>query len=172
MRKSIKSRQILSFGLYILLAVLIAYLVNQYYTPVLSEGTKAPFNQKIRLLSGEILWPKKLYKPVIVNFWANFCATCQKELPILFNLANKYYGRVNFYFLATATDIDAIMAIKQQYKADFNFALIDDVVLQAWQAFVLPTTYVIDQQGIIAYAKTGLVSEVELTAVIESILKK
>jgi thiol-disulfide isomerase/thioredoxin len=172
MRKSIKIRQILSFGLYVLLAVLIAYLVNQHYTPALSEGIKAPLNQKIRTLSGETLWPKKLYKPVVVNFWANWCTTCQQELPILFNLAHKYDGRVNFYFLATATDIDAIMAIKQQYKADVNFALIDDVVLEAWQAFVLPTTYIIDQKGIIAYAKVGLVSEEELTAVIESNLRR
>lgn len=164
MRKSIKP--ILSLILYIFLAFLMAYIMKENYMPLLDVGAKAPLDKKIRLLSGGMLWPKKLAKPMVINFWASWCDVCHKEMPILLALAKKYYGQIDFTFLATASDMEMILPIKQEYRM-VNLAMIDDAILEAWQVHVLPTTYILDQQGFILWRKSGFSSETEMIIAIE-----
>jgi thiol-disulfide isomerase/thioredoxin len=42
-------------------------------------------------------------KPVLLNFWATWCAACRKELPIL-NRLHEERGRAGLYIIAVAED--------------------------------------------------------------------
>ncbi|MDR1851679.1 MAG: thioredoxin [Propionibacteriaceae bacterium] len=50
-------------------------------------------------------------KPVLVDFWATWCAPCKQLSPIVDELAGEYAGKIAFYSL----DIDANPATPTQY---------------------------------------------------------
>jgi thiol-disulfide isomerase/thioredoxin len=160
-RSSVK--KVLSLLAYIALAVFIAYLVVNRYSTLLPVGTLAPVDEKFHILTGNrISFRKFSKKPLLINFWASFCPPCLEELPILNDVAEQYHDDITLLGLGIATDKDTIMALKQKYGLSYPLGLADDKVAEMWGARVLPTTYLIDAQGKVLWAKAGRVSKKEL----------
>ena len=107
---------------------------------------------------------------MVINFWASFCAPCLKELPTLSKVASSYHSSVTFLGLAVATDKNDVAQLKAKYFLDYQHAFVTDDVVDKWQARALPTTYLIDRQGKIRWAKSGITNEEELKQAISSVL--
>ncbi|HEY3698251.1 MAG TPA: thioredoxin [Spongiibacteraceae bacterium] len=59
----------------------------------------------------EILIDESFQRPVLVDFWADWCEPCKSLMPILEKLANEYAGQ----FLLAKVDCDAEQRIAQQF---------------------------------------------------------
>lgn len=98
-------------------------------------------------------------KVVLVNFWATWCPPCRREMPSMDRLARKLAG-TPFVVLAVdiGEDADTIHTFIGQLDATPSFPILLDPharIMQTWKISGLPTTYLIDPQGRIAYSAVG-----------------
>lgn len=89
-------------------------------------------------------------KPVILHFWASWCAPCVQELPELDIFAQKYEN--TSHIIAVAIDLKDAGKIRDFYKARGirNLSVIFDksgALSRAFRASSLPTTVFINSQG-------------------------
>jgi thiol-disulfide isomerase/thioredoxin len=104
-------------------------------------------------------------KVYVVDFWATWCAPCIAAMPHLSTLAHQYEGKATFAaidvkesfanFSKNDTEIKAFVD-RMGSKMDFNVALADTSStvrnwLDAYQIRSIPTTYVIDGHGRVAW---------------------
>jgi thiol-disulfide isomerase/thioredoxin len=87
-------------------------------------------------------------KPVLLNFWASWCAPCVEEMPSLVQLQKVMGNKVTIF----AVSVDSDEKAYQQFIRDHNVDLL--TVRDAKQAsntlygtFKFPETYVIDKDG-------------------------
>jgi thiol-disulfide isomerase/thioredoxin len=98
-------------------------------------------------------------KVVVVNFWATWCPPCRREMPSLERLKGLMKGEP-FEILAinAGEGEDAISEFRGTIEPALTFRLALDPKADAMKAFSiagLPTTYVIDRQGQVAYRALG-----------------
>lgn len=85
-------------------------------------------------------------KPVLVDFWAEWCGPCKMISPIIDEVAKEYAGKVNF----TKMDVDS----NQATPAKFGIRGIPTLILF--------------KNGAIAAQKVGALSKSQLIAFIDS----
>jgi len=94
-------------------------------------------------------------KVVVLNFWFTACVPCQREMPELNKLTEKYKGK-NVVFLAIGNDNPE--QIKEFLKTNtFNYTLLSSGIKTArdYNVAFYPTSMVIDKSGVIKYSKIG-----------------
>ncbi|UFJ40791.1 TlpA family protein disulfide reductase [Brevibacillus humidisoli] len=114
-------------------------------------------------------------QPLLLNFWATWCPPCQTETPDLIDLAEKYQGQVGFIGLnVTVKDsIEQVHRFAKQYGVNYPILLDEEgIVSKQYQVGVLPTTFVINGDGVIVYKKIGAVTKSEVERVIEPLLEQ
>lgn len=89
-------------------------------------------------------------KPVLLNFWASWCAPCVEEMPSLVQLQKQLGDKVTV--LAVSEDADN--KAYQQFVRDHNVDLLTvrdtrESVNGLYGTFKFPETYVIDKDGVI-----------------------
>lgn len=96
-------------------------------------------------------------KVVLVNFWASWCPPCIKEMPGLQQLQAQLAGRP-FSILAVNVGEKRYDVWKFTKLVDFTLPTPLDTNKQtfnAWQATVLPTSFLLDTRGRIRYRVQG-----------------
>lgn len=104
-----------------------------------------------------------LKKAYVINFWATWCPPCRAELPELNQFAKKYETQVGFYAVNIQEPQEKVAAFLQQNG--YNLPVLFDVngeVARAYRVTAIPTTLVMNAQGIIVFRKTGGVTLSEL----------
>ena len=98
-------------------------------------------------------------KVVLVNFWATWCPPCRKELPSMERLWQQFKDQgLVVLGVNVAEDADAVFAFSNGLDTPLSFPLLldeDAAVTQSWPVQGLPTTYLIDKQGRIAFGAIG-----------------
>ncbi|SMO37478.1 TlpA family protein disulfide reductase [Gracilimonas mengyeensis] len=77
------------------LALLLSLLLSVLTVPsdqILVDATADEILQKVEQYEGE--------KPVLVNFWATWCAPCIEEFPYILSLKEKYEGEFELIFVS------------------------------------------------------------------------
>lgn len=113
---------------------------------------------------------------VVINFWASWCDPCREEMPVLQDFYDQYADRglVVLGVNATYTDsrADATSFIEE---LGLSFPMLFDetgaVGDQLYKVVGLPTSYWIDQEGIIRSFQLGAFTEDEMEAILSSLME-
>lgn len=112
-------------------------------------------------------------KVVLLNFWATWCGPCGLEIP-WFEEFEQQYKSQGFAVLGVSMDDDGWSAIKpymEEHKINYRVLLGNDSVSQLYGGLdALPTTFIIDREGNIAYPHVGLIGKNEYLNEIRSLL--
>jgi thiol-disulfide isomerase/thioredoxin len=107
--------------------------------PQLPTGVLVPPMVTLASLRGE---------PAAINFWASWCAPCQKEAPDLEHVGRLLRGRARLVGVNWEDGTNAAHSYVDQYHLTFpNLIDPDGVVGNAYGLHGLPTTFILDSQG-------------------------
>ena len=108
---------------------------------------------------------------VFLNFWGTWCAPCKKEMPAMGRQYEVYKDQgVQILAVNIAESDLKVQAFANQYGMTFP-TLIDKTkgVMQAYNIRPLPTTLLINTEGIIVKIITGEMSEKDIQEYMEQI---
>jgi peroxiredoxin len=97
-------------------------------------------------------------KKVVVSFWSSSSLPCRRELASLRSMY-KRQDELGFAILTVNVDTDARAAERYAKEQQLPFSVLLDPSRQAARAFgveVVPSLFVIDKRGIVAYSTRGL----------------
>lgn len=94
---------------------------------------------------------------VLINFWASWCGPCRQEMPLLDRLHNRYEDTG---FAVLGINVEGDVAPAQEVVAETNVTfpiLIDDgqKVSQLYNLKAMPSTVVVDRDGVVRYIHLG-----------------
>lgn len=96
---------------------------------------------------------------VLVNFWATWCPPCRREMPSMERLYQKLKGEP---FMVLAPDqyenFDLVFSFTGQLEPAPTFPIMLDpksTASKTWKVKGLPTSFIVDKQGRIAYRAVG-----------------
>jgi cytochrome c biogenesis protein CcmG/thiol:disulfide interchange protein DsbE len=110
---------------------------------------------------------------VVVNFWASWCIPCRDEAAIFEEAWQHYKDRgVTFVGLAwTDTESKSLVFINEFNQTYFNAPDLGTRAGQAYRITGVPETYIVDQNGTLAWVKfSPIASLAELRSVIDPLL--
>ncbi len=114
-------------------------------------------------------------KPVLLNFWATWCPPCRSEMPAMQELLDEYADEGFTILAVNATnqdDLDQVNSFVQEHHLQFPILL--DLAGQAFSLYEirsLPTSFFLNDEGIIEEVIIGGMSEAFLRTRVESLLK-
>ena len=101
-------------------------------------------------------------KVVLLNFWATWCGPCKIEIPWFIEFEKMYQDR-GFATVGVSMDEDGWQSVKPFVKQNaMNYAVMigNERVAQLYGGIdALPSTFLIDREGRIAFVHFGLVSK-------------
>ena len=115
-------------------------------------------------------------KPLLVNFWATWCAPCREEMPLL-SVANEQYAAKRLQIVGIGIDSGAniaefVKSVQIAYPILVaGSAAIDLMRKLGNTAGGLPYTIVLEPSGAVVGRKLGPYSQRELTAVLDGLLR-
>jgi thiol-disulfide isomerase/thioredoxin len=131
-------------------------------TEVAGEKTKAAYDFTLDQLEGETLNFEDLRgKVVFINFWATWCAPCVAEMPSIDGLYKIYKDNPDVVFVMINVENKEDKVKKFLKKKKFSFPIYLPNATQipkVYESKGIPTTFVLDKEGFIAYKKVGMAS--------------
>lgn len=162
----------------LILAILFAAIGFTFYNAffnesnVLSVGDTAP-NFILTDLNGEKVELESLRgQGVFLNFWATYCPPCEKEMPYM---ESQYQNYKNQGVEIIAVNVDEPeLSVKRfvDRVGGLSFPIVIDRgsrVIDAYNVSPLPTTFLIDKDGIVKEVITGGMTEKNIANYLESI---
>lgn len=119
-------------------------------------GASAPPFTLPTLDAGPVVLQELRGQPVVVNFWATWCPACRGQMPYL-QAAFEEKGQTVKFIAVNMGESDATVG---QYidgaGIDFTVALDEDrSVTHAYNIRFYPTTFLVDEHGVIEYVRVG-----------------
>lgn len=117
--------------------------------PGLAIGVKAPDFELNNLNGKPVRLSQFKGKKVMLNFWATWCPPCKEEMPAI----QKFYTERGDSVQILAVNLDPENNVKEfAEKLKVNFPILldeDEEVISAYKILTIPTTFFIDEEGII-----------------------
>jgi cytochrome c biogenesis protein CcmG, thiol:disulfide interchange protein DsbE len=130
-------------------------------------------DREFETFEGEVTsLPELAGEPIVVNFWASWCAPCIAEMPDFETVHRDLEGRARFLGLNTQDDRAAADDLVEQTGVTYDLALDPDGDLfRDFEVFAMPSTYFVDRDGIIVHRHGGLATEGQLRDLIDEHLE-
>ena len=121
------------------------------------EGAMAPDFLLEDLDGGEVRLSNLRGRPIVINFWATWCAPCRKEMPQFVAAYDKYRDEG---LVIVAVNLQEGKSIAGKFADDYGMEFTvavdrDGEVGDQYRLLGLPTTYFVDREGIIRDVFTG-----------------
>lgn len=103
-------------------------------------------------------------QPVLINFWATWCAPCRIEMPALQDRFETYTEE-GFAILAVDFDepAEAVLAFGEEFGLTFDLLLDPGGKIQdLFRIRGYPTSFFLDEQGVIKVVHIGVMTEGQL----------
>lgn len=108
---------------------------------------------------------------IVLHLWADYCAPCREEFPLLRDLAAaieaQHAGRVRFVYLSETDSSSAMESFLKKYRArmpkaplyqDTAAAIASSLRRELAGSLSLPLTVVLDGRGVVRYAIVGSIA--------------
>jgi DsbE subfamily thiol:disulfide oxidoreductase len=127
-----------------------------------------------RLLADDRPWSAAAARGsvLVVNYWASWCAPCRAEQPDLTRVARGYSARsVAFLGVNVNDDRDSARDYVRELAVPYP-SLFDPKAETAPKLGVvgLPTTFILDRDGVVGYQRSGQTTAASLSARLERLL--
>lgn len=119
--------------------------------PGIGVGETAPDFELSNLYGEKVKLSDFRGKKIVLNFWATWCPPCKEEMPEM----EKFYQKTNGDVVILAVNIDPQYDVKKfvtEMGSTFPVLLDEkDKVNSLYRVLTIPTTFFIDEQGIIRH---------------------
>jgi thiol-disulfide isomerase/thioredoxin len=126
-------------------------------------------------------------RPVLLFFWAHWCPDCKADVPVIASVARRFapqglalVGPTRLYGYVAGgepapppAEKQYIEQVRSRYYAPLAGmpAPLSEANFQAYGASTTPTVVLVDRAGVVRFYHPGAVSEPELTARVEALLR-
>ena len=123
----------------------------------LKIGDKAP-DFTLKAMSGKNLkLAEQRGQIIVLNFWASWCGPCRKEMPVLQKFYDKYQ---DLGVSVWGVNVEQENQAGRDFLADLDLSFpifFDDsnTISENYQVEAMPTTVILDRNGIIRYTFKG-----------------
>jgi len=143
---------------------IIGYIVDDL-DPVSKPQINSPAPDfTLRSLNGENININDLKgKVVIINFWATWCSPCRLEMPVFQNKFDEFSEELLILAVNSQDTAEDAQFFMDELNLSFDVLLdTSGEVHKKYQVRGFPTTYVVDNDGIIRKQHVGTITEDQL----------
>jgi len=132
-------------------------LVLSMNVQAVSIGQKAPDFTLKNMQGKNLNLTEQRGNIILVNFWASWCGPCRKEMPVLQKLQDKYQDLgVNVWGINVEQENQAGKDFLADLDLSFSIFFDQTNTLSAsYQVEAMPTTVIIDRDGVVRYVFRG-----------------
>lgn len=124
---------------------------------VATIGEQAP-DFTVVLIEGGTFTLSEVDKPVLLNFWASWCAPCRTEIPDISAFAD-----ANPQIQVIGVAVEDVESLSREFAAEigasYPLALGTTEVEDSYPRLGLPVTYVLDENGVVTDIFNGIVNQ-------------
>lgn len=115
-------------------------------------------------------------KPLVVNFWARWCAPCRAEIPELIEFRNRHNGKIEVLGIGIEDEAGPAKAFAEQTGMNYPVFVAKEKGIPLMRALAntkagLPFTLYIDRHGQVIGKKYGLLRKADLESAATTLLK-
>jgi cytochrome c biogenesis protein CcmG/thiol:disulfide interchange protein DsbE len=105
-------------------------------------------------------------RPVVIDFWATWCAPCERQVPVLNEFHAKHGERIPVLGISVDVDPDAVPPFVARHDVRYRVLLGDEGLARDYGALGFPTLFVVRPDGSVHSSHVGLVSPAALEAAV------
>jgi peroxiredoxin len=138
---------------------------------VIKTGESAPAFTLRDLAGKTIALPDLKGKYVMIRFWADWCKACRTEMPMIDEKYRKFKEQ-GFEVLALNVRQNQALAAKFAKEVGISYPVLldsDGSVAKMYGVVGLPTTFLLDRDGIVREEVVGDMNRKSLSALIDSL---
>jgi thiol-disulfide isomerase/thioredoxin len=99
-------------------------------------------------------------QPMVINFWATWCAPCREEMPLFDRMSRALQGKVVFLAINDNEDLKVVSMFAQTNGISFPILLDPGgTITSRFYVQSYPTTFFIDSEGILRAQHIGQLDE-------------
>ncbi len=131
-------------------------------------GFRAP-DFELQDLQGQNVRLSDLYgKPILLNFWASWCPPCRKEMPDLQEFFSRYGDKIHVIGINSNDHPQSVQEFLSQYGVTYtNLLDTQGKIFVLYKLTGLPTSFFIDENGIIRGKWLGSMSVADMITAFE-----
>ena len=107
-------------------------------------------------------------RPVILNFWATWCGPCRREMPLLEEIGPGTKADIAILAVNYGEAVETVSAYVNDKDVSLPVVLDPDLSLaRTYLIYGMPTTFLVDAQGVVQAVHTGELTEDMLAQFVE-----